>query len=102
MIHTIRNAMPTVERVTYQMGSEIAEFEIGHTRLEKGCNFVFNPLTGNLERIYGVESGSHESRESFTRVETYPGQWYDVDGVTRFARLCGKLETGPGGTPTFG
>ena len=81
--------MPPIRTMSYEKNGRVIYFEVGFHTLEKGCAFVRNPCTGSLEQIYSVETRYIEN-QPHTRVETYPGKWYDLDGVTQLARPVTK------------
>jgi hypothetical protein len=79
------NVRSVIEKRVYRAGNQIALFEVGYKFLEHGCDYVEDPLTGNLEQIYGVEIGDDEGQECL-RVETFPDKWYEIDGATKLAK----------------
>lgn len=71
--------------ITCARGRERARFEVGFRSLGPGIDGVWNPRTRQVEEIYAVEVGSREGTD-YVRVETRPGEWYDLDGHTILAR----------------
>ena len=67
-------------------------FEVGFHQFADGCTHVLNQTTGQLEPIAGIDTFYSEGQE-YTRVETYTGQWYDLDGRTQLARRQVKRES---------
>ena len=81
--------MATLCRKEYRLGSQVCLFEIGYRSPGDGCDYVENPLTERLERVFAIESGFIEGK-SYARVETLRDRWYEVDGSTVFAKNLGE------------
>ena len=78
--------MTKLFRREYNVNSKPLLFEIGYRFPEKGCDYVLNRATQQLERILSIDFGFNEGR-SYVRVETSRDVWYEVDGSTVFARI---------------
>jgi hypothetical protein len=68
----------------FKRGDNIALFEIGYRTPDNGCDYVYNPLTDQIEEIWGEELRSVEGTE-VRSVETRSG-WHEVDGSPIFAK----------------
>jgi len=82
-------SIAAIQTVPYERNGQVAHFEVGFRMLEHGCTFVMNPDDHRLEFIYAIETRHEEGREH-TRVETYPGKWYEIDGQTQLARAAAR------------
>lgn len=80
----------SIVKKLYKRNSDVELFEIGYRDLEADCAYVLNPSSGQLEEIHSVECGDREGQE-YSRVETYPDSWYEIDGLTILAKRVSKV-----------
>ena len=79
-----------VELKVYKCGDEVALFEVGHRTPDNGCDYVLNPRTRQLEQIYAHIDEDVEGTW-VSSVGTTPDIYYEVDGITVFAKKIGNV-----------